>query len=170
VASFRVTKKHYKLKWHHFKDILKLVEEGHHLGTQIGMPEKVRPDLYPEEQQLLERRQKDHKTSPPNMPPINIILPESFYQTSYPGSSSARTPALDSFSTFAPFKHLDISGPRDKLTDEYCAWQESQVEEPEQKSAYQEACKVMKDNCIDLGLIYRNPNPKKLIDLVFSRI
>lgn len=24
---------------------------------------------------------------------------------------------------------------------------------------------MLKDNCIDLGLIYRNPNPKKLIDL-----
>ena len=29
------------------------------------------------------------------------------------------------------------TGPRDKVTDEYCAWQESQVEESDQKAAYQ---------------------------------
>jgi hypothetical protein len=67
--------------------------------------------------------------------------------------------------SLTPVKSLDISGPRDRLTNEYCAWQESQVEEPEQKAAYQQACRLMKDNCIDLGLIYRNPNPKDLIEL-----
>lgn len=32
-----LTKKHYMLKWHHFR-ILKLVEEGHCLVTQNDMP------------------------------------------------------------------------------------------------------------------------------------
>jgi len=159
-----VTKKHYKLKWHHFKDILRLVEEGHHFETQNDMPEKVRLDLYAEEQQFLERRQND-KTSPSKVQPINIILPESFYQSAHPGPPSLRTPAPDASTTSPPCKHLDISGPRDELTDEYIAWQQSQVTGTEQKTAYQEACKVMKDHCLDLGLIYRNPNPQKLIDL-----
>ena len=104
------------MKWHHFKDILKLIEAGHHLETQNDLPKKVRLDLYAEEQQFLKRRQKD-KTSPLNMPPINIVLPESFY----PGSSSVKTSALDTTSTFTQSKHLDISGPRDKVTGEYCA-------------------------------------------------
>ena len=81
-----MTKKHYKLKWHHFKDIFKPVEEGHHLETQDEMPEKVRVDLYAEEQQLLEMRRKDRSTSASNAPPINIILPESFYQVPPSGS------------------------------------------------------------------------------------
>ena len=108
-------------------------------------------------------RKKDHKTSPSNVPPINIILPESFYQTSYLGSSSARAPPPDM--SLTPVKSLYISGPRDKLTDEYFVWQESQVEGPEQKAVYREARKVMKDHCIDVGLIYKDPNLKDLIDL-----
>jgi hypothetical protein len=55
--------------------------------------------------------------------------------------SSARAPALNTSSTNTPFERLDISGPRDKLTDEYCAWQELQVEEPVPKAAYQRAGK-----------------------------
>lgn len=83
------------------------------------MPEKVCLDLYSEDQQFLDRHQKDHKTS----------------KLDY---SSARAPALNTFSTNTPF---DISGPRDKLTDEYCAWQELQVKEPVPKAAYQKAGK-----------------------------
>jgi hypothetical protein len=69
-----VTKKHYKLKWHHFKDILRLVEEGHHLETQDDMPEKVRLDLYAEEQQFHEMRHKDHKTSPSLCSELNLVV------------------------------------------------------------------------------------------------
>jgi hypothetical protein len=90
--------------------------------TQNDTPEKVCLDLYSEDQQFLERHQKDHKTS----------------KLDY---SSARAPALNTFSTNTPFEHLDISGPRDKLTDEYCAWQELQVKEPVPKAAYQKAGK-----------------------------
>ena len=134
-----MTKKYYKLKWHHFKDILKLVEEGYYLEIQNDMLEKVRLDLYIEEQQLLEMHRKDPKLSLSNVPAIYIMLPESLYQSAYLGPSS--TTSL----TSAPFKYLDISGPRDKLTDEYFFWQESQVKGLEQKAAYQEACKVIKD-------------------------
>ena len=42
-----------------------------------------------------------------------------------------------------------------------CAWQQSQ--DPEEKEAYQKACKVMKHDSMDLELIHRNPDPEFLI-------
>lgn len=45
-----ITKKYYKLKQYYFKDILKLVEEEHRLETQDDILEKVRLNLFTEEQ------------------------------------------------------------------------------------------------------------------------
>lgn len=67
-----ISRKHYKLKWHHFKDIIKLVEQGHHLETQADMLEKVRLDLFAEKQQQLEMQQKTPHISTAS-PPIRII-------------------------------------------------------------------------------------------------
>jgi hypothetical protein len=152
-----VTKKHYKLKWHHFKDILKLVEEGHRLDTQNDMPEKVRIDLYAEEQQFLEKRQKDHKTSPSNVPPINIIntQPTPSCQTCYPGPSQATNESA--------MRSIDIPGFRDEAVEKYCAWHQSKVRELAQKQEYQKACDIMIGEYIDLELIYQEPDPEFLI-------
>jgi len=45
-----VGKKHYKLKSHHFKNLISFVEEGHKLETHDDVPEDVREQLYSEEQ------------------------------------------------------------------------------------------------------------------------
>jgi hypothetical protein len=46
---------------------------------------------------------------------------------------------------------------------EYCAWQESQVQDPTLKQAYQGAYKVIMDDAMDLELIRRDPDPDFLI-------
>jgi hypothetical protein len=66
-------------------------------------------------------------------------------------------------STSTPVSRLDIPRPRDKAVEDYCAWQQSQVKYPEQKAVYQKACEVMMKNCMDLELIYQNPNPEFLV-------
>ena len=151
-----ITKKHYKLKWHHFKDIIKLVEQGHYLEAQNDMPEKVRLDLYAEEQQRIEKQQKPPGISAVN-PPIHIVntLPTSSCQTCHPGPSVA--------TTTSSLPSIDIPGFRDEAVEKYCAWHESKVKEPEQKEQYQNACKIMKRDHMDLELLYQEPDPDFLI-------
>jgi intergrase/recombinase len=66
-------------------------------------------------------------------------------------------------STSTPMNRLDFPRPRDKAVKDYCAWQQSQVEDPEQKDPYQKAYEVIMKNCMSLELIYRDPNPDFLI-------
>jgi hypothetical protein len=156
-----VGKKHYKLKTHHLTSLIQYVEQGLVLQTHNDMPEEIRQQLYTEEQQAIEKRQKPASTS---VAPINItnVLPAPSYQTPPLVSSLARTPAPDSIST--PLNRLDIPGHRDEAVEEYCAWQQSQVRHADQKEAYEKAREVIMDAGMDLGLIYQDPNPKFLID------
>jgi hypothetical protein len=109
-----ISKKHHKLKWHHFKDIIRLVEQGHHLEAQNDIPEKVRLDLYTEEQQQLEKQQKTPSISIAT-PPIHIIntLPTSSCQTCHLEPSQA--------TTASSIPSIDIPGFRDKAVEKYCA-------------------------------------------------
>ncbi|PMD13236.1 hypothetical protein NA56DRAFT_651932 [Hyaloscypha hepaticicola] len=66
-------------------------------------------------------------------------------------------------STSTPINRLDFPRPRDKAVKDYLAWQQSQVEDPEQKAQYPKACEVMMKNSMDLELIYHDPNPEFLI-------
>jgi hypothetical protein len=149
-----IGKKHYKLRTSHLARLIELVQEGHVLRTHKDMPEEIRLKLYAEEQQEIERRQKPANASG-NLPPINItnVLPTPPSQT---------PPVPDMASTSTPVRRLDFPRPRDRAVKDYCAWQQSQVEDPEQKAPYQKACEVMLKNSMSLELIYRDPNPEFL--------
>jgi hypothetical protein len=153
-----VGKKHYKLRTHHLRSLIQHVEQGHVLQTHDDVPEEIRQQLYTEEQQLIERHQKPSGTSAANCP-INItnVLPTPLPLV----SSLAGTPASDSIS--APLNRLDIPRPRDKAVEDYCAWQQSQVGNPELKAEYQKAYKVIIDDSMDLELIHQYPDPEFLI-------
>jgi hypothetical protein len=43
-------KKHYKLKTHHLKSLIRHVEQGNELHTHNDIPENIRQQLYTEEQ------------------------------------------------------------------------------------------------------------------------
>ncbi|KAE8159231.1 hypothetical protein BDV40DRAFT_273702 [Aspergillus tamarii] len=71
-------KKHYKLRTHHLRKLVRYVEkEGGVIETHDDVPDTIREQLYAEEQQRLERRQKapGHPATA-STAPINInILP-----------------------------------------------------------------------------------------------
>lgn len=116
------SKKHYKLRSHHLRSLIEHVEQGHELQTHDNVPEYIRQQLYAEEQQGIERRQKPASTSAANFPPINItnVLPAQ-YQTPL-GSSPTGTPAPDMPSISAPIHRLNIPGFLDDAVEDYCAW------------------------------------------------
>jgi hypothetical protein len=117
-----VGKKHYKLRTHHLRSLIQHVEQGNVLQTHDDMPEEVRQQLYAE-QQWLERHQKPAGTSAASCPPINIT-------NVLPAPSSQIPPAPDMPSISTPINRLNIPGPRDKAVKDYCAWRQSQVQDP----------------------------------------
>ena len=72
-----VGKKHYKLKTHHLKSLIRHVEQGGPLETHNDVPDDVREQLYAEEQQDAERQRKRTASTVAGLPPINItnVLP-----------------------------------------------------------------------------------------------
>ncbi|KAF8846810.1 hypothetical protein BDZ45DRAFT_709909 [Acephala macrosclerotiorum] len=140
-----IIKKHYKLKWHHFKEIIKLVEQGYHLEVQDDMPEKIRLDLYAEEQQRLEKQQKPSSISAANAF-IHIIntLPTSSYQTCHPRHSPAPTAS-------SSIPSIDIPGFRDEA-------------DPEKKAPYATTRDIIIKENMDLEILYQDPDPTFLIE------
>jgi len=124
------------------------------------VPEEICQQLYAEEQQSLERRQKTTSTPAPSIPPINIVLPAS-YQNSHFDPLAAKTQSVDMATSGT---RLKIPGPRDTAVEEYCAWQKSKVTKPALKEEYQKACDIIIEDGMDLELIHRNPDSKYLIE------
>ena len=112
-----VSKKHYKLRTSHLIRLVEHVQDGHVLQTNDDMPEYVGQQLYAEEQQGIERRQKPASSSATNCPPINItnVLP----------APSSQIPAPDMALTSTLVNRLEIPRPRDKAVEDYCAWQQA---------------------------------------------
>jgi hypothetical protein len=71
-----VGKKHYKLRTHHLRKLVRFVEkEGGIIETHDDVPESIREQLYAEEQQRLEKRPKAPE-HPAGTFPISInVLP-----------------------------------------------------------------------------------------------
>lgn len=71
-----VGKKHYKMRTHHMKALVKYVEQGGILETHDDLPDTIRDQLHTEERQRIEERQKvlDLSTSRSIYPSININI------------------------------------------------------------------------------------------------
>ena len=96
-------RKHYKLKTHHMKALIRHVESGGILESHDDVPQSFREQVYAEEQQYAERQAKKGRVS--NMPadgypPINIQL----LQSEQPNRSR-----VSSASTTAPVPTLSAS-------------------------------------------------------------
>jgi len=114
-----IGKRHYKLKTHHFKSLIRQVEQGYKLETPDDVPEEIRQQLYTEEQQRIERHQRAPNISPSNPPPIHItnMLPTSSTQASNHISSTS-TPAHEILPKSTMIIPLDIPGYLDKQAEE----------------------------------------------------
>ncbi|EFW14609.1 conserved hypothetical protein [Coccidioides posadasii str. Silveira] len=55
-----VGKKHYRLRTHHLRSLVRYVEQGGVLETHDDVPDTIREQLYAEEQQSVERQQLNY--------------------------------------------------------------------------------------------------------------
>ena len=149
-----VGKKHYKLKTHHLRSLIRHVEEGGVLETHDDVPNDIREQLYAEEQQDVERQRKRRASTIASLPPINItnVLPS---QT--PTSSIEMVPSK-------PSSPLEILGQLDVAVRKYSEWQCSRVINKSLKMEYQKVYQMTLAEGLDLELIYEEQNAQFYID------
>jgi hypothetical protein len=82
------------------------------------------------------------------------VLPALPYQASHLESSTAGTPDLGLPLKHTPIDQFNIPSLRDVLVKEYCAWQQSQVDDETQKVEYEQASQMILAEHMDLGLIH----------------
>jgi hypothetical protein len=154
--------KHYNLKTHHLRSLIRHVEEGNKLLSHEDVPQNIRQQLNDEEQQRSKRQQKVAASSL-TIPPINItnVLPGQPSQSSmisFPGPNSAVGLPTNSSSC------LDIPGLRDVAVQNYCAWHQSKVAEKLLKMEYQKACELTLADGLDLEQVYADQDPDFFVD------
>ncbi|KAF4534642.1 uncharacterized protein LTHEOB_12920 [Lasiodiplodia theobromae] len=149
-----VGKKHYKLRTHHLKSLIKHVEQGAALRTHDDVPDDIREQLYAEEQQDAEHRRKRRASSLAGYPPINItnVLPSQAAGL----DAGAPTPASAGAVQSRPLTCLEIPGPRDIAVMRYSEWQRSQVSNTALKMEYQKACDLTLAEGLDLELVWED--------------
>ena len=156
-------KKHYKLRTHHLRKLVRYVEkEGGVIETHDDVPDTIREQLYAEEQQRLERRQKapGHPATA-STAPINInILPA---QPSQPVTVTSSANADIASPRTSPNKTIEIPGPLEVAVEEYTAWQLSRVSTESFRENVRKARDVTLENCLDLKQIYYDQDPNFFI-------
>jgi hypothetical protein len=145
------------LKREHIERLITHCEQDLPLQTHADIPEDLKRQLKAEEVRRLDRKQKNRASSPSDMRPIQItnVLPGQLQQTPLAmahreNASSSQTP--DSIKV----KPLSIPGPRDVARARYCAWQEAQVENEEDKQHYRMALDIAQKEGLDLEQIYED--------------
>ncbi|GFF98316.1 conserved hypothetical protein [Aspergillus udagawae] len=148
-------KKHYKLRTHHLKALVKYVEQGGIIETHDDIPDNVREQLYAEERQRLSKQNKSTNGLTGSMPPqINInVLPA---QSSQPSISS--TWGAEANPSTVQSEIVDIPGLLDQAVEEYTDWHLPRVSAEGFKANIKKARDISLDNCLDLKQI-RGENP-----------
>ena len=152
-------KKHYPLKAHHMRSLIKHVDEGNSLESHADVPQVVRQQLYAEQQ---ERVHKQHKTSAgnaSNLPPITInnVLPGSASSAS--GTHAEAAAAAASAPVASIPQDFELPGFRDVALNEYSKWHQSMVLNSDLKADFRKAEAVTLENALDLDLIYEENDP-----------
>lgn len=152
-----VGKRHYRLKTHHLKALVKYVEGGGVLETHDDIPDSLREQLHAEDNQKLEKRKKspDNSTIGSMCPPINInVLPSGPSQQSMPSPAGGATPVQSGRA-----KPVIVHGLLDLAVDDYTKWQQSRVRDETFRDNINRARDVTFENCLDLMQIYEDQNP-----------
>lgn len=142
-------KRHYGLKAHHMKSLIRHVEEGGRLETQADVPDMVRQQLYAEQQERAHRKQKTPTGDGSTLPPITInnVLP-----------ATAGSGATSLSEALTP-QDFDLPGFRDVALNEYSVWHQSKVFDASLKADFEKARDVALENGLDLDLIYEENDP-----------
>lgn len=123
-----VGKKHYRLRTHHLRKLVRYVEqEGGVIEYHNDVPDNIREQLYAEEQQRLEQRQKvpGHPASGSPFPiNINVLPTPPPRSTTISPPAAAEPPAL---SSSPPSSSINVPGPLEVAVENYAAWQLSRV-------------------------------------------
>ena len=149
-------KKHYKLRTHQLRSLVKYVEQGGVLETHDDIPDSLREQLYAEENERSSRQRSHHAPSGPLCPPINItVLPNQ-------GSQPLLTDAVDAAtcpSKIAIPDLLEIPGLHDVAVEEYSDWQQSRVSREILKGDIRKARDLALANGLDLQQIHGDQDP-----------
>jgi hypothetical protein len=141
-------KKHYKLRTHQLKGLIRHVQQGGRLQSHDDVPEDIRQQVYAEEQQQLERHRKKTDSAMSGHPPIHItnVLPGPSHQH----SDQAVAPSL---------LRLDIPGFLDTAVETYSEWQQSRVRREDQKDEIRKLCDIALNQGLDLQQLYDDQDP-----------
>ncbi|EED22758.1 conserved hypothetical protein [Talaromyces stipitatus ATCC 10500] len=150
-----IGKKHYRLRTHHLKTLIKYIEQGGIIETHDDIPDSVRDQLYAEEQQRAEKQQRSSglSTSAAVLPPINInvlLTPQHSVSTANDMEVTLRS---------TPTEVIDIPGPLEAALEEYTEWQLSRVETEQFIHNIKKARDIAFENCLDLKQICTDKNP-----------
>jgi hypothetical protein len=148
-------KRHYKLRTHHLKALVGLVQQGHALKSHNDVPEDIREQLYAEEHKRREQQSATTSAPIPNFPPISItnVLPSQPYES--PMARVADDIATASKQRSQRFD-LDIPGPRDAAVIAYSEWQQSNVVDETLKEEFRKACVATIEDGLDLEQVYED--------------
>jgi hypothetical protein len=148
-------KKHYKMRTHQLKALIRHVAQGGQLQSHDDVPEDVRQQLYAEEQQQLEQYQRASYRAPASHAPIHItnVLPGPSHLSSGPAEVQAKP-------------RLDVPGFLDTAVEEYSKWQQSRVQRANQKDDIQNMCDMALEHGLDQQQLYQDQDP----DFFISRV
>lgn len=154
-------RKHFRLKPHHMKALIRHVEGGGTLESHDDVPQTFREQVYAEEQHLSERQRKKTKVSSDIPPPINIhVVQPQQNEGPLRQQSGATLPTPTPSVTMST-----IPDCRDDLMDEYCLWQQSRYSNTALKDEFRKAFNVALMEGVCLKQIYRERNVKFFIEL-----
>ncbi|KAF2820762.1 hypothetical protein CC86DRAFT_303961, partial [Ophiobolus disseminans] len=152
-------KRHYKLRTHHLRALVSLVQQGQPIKSHDDVPEDIREQLYTEEHQRREQQPATTSAPIPRLPPIsitNVILSQPHESPMTKVNNSSNATAMKQYSR----SHgLDIPGPRDAAVIAYCEWQQSNVVDELLKDEFRKACVATLEDGLDLEQVYEDQDP-----------
>jgi hypothetical protein len=123
-------KKHYRISGPLVESLVEYIEEGHKLESHDDVPEHIRQELYTIANYSLKVRKKSASISASVTPPVTInILPVFTCRNCSTESIPTTDPLSRQCPIRAPVVPIDIPGYLAEQVLEYCAWQQSLVQE-----------------------------------------
>ncbi|KAF4880973.1 hypothetical protein CGCFRS4_v016021 [Colletotrichum fructicola] len=147
----RATQKHYQLKTHHLRSLVKYAKREGMLKTHDDMPDFLRDQLYAEEESYRRRRRRLDSTGSQHH--VDVDNPVGLAVLEPAALPPATTPAVNPLGYHRDI--LDIPGLRDDAMELYTEWQCSKIRDEGLKLDFRRACDVALEDGLDLELIHQ---------------
>ncbi|KAK7928761.1 hypothetical protein PG985_005759 [Apiospora marii] len=135
--------------------LIRHIEEGYPINCYDDMPDFLRTQLYAEEQQDTERKQKRKRdASPRNLPSIQIT-------NVLPGQSNEQASEEHPVACSSP---ITICGLRDRAVKRYCEWQCTKVDDVVLKFEFRKARDLTLAEGFDLEQLHEDQDYQFLLD------